>query len=126
MSATDSGWSGRALAPPGGAVLAALAAAASWLCCLPLALGVLSSGAAGAATVLAPVRPWLTAVSLVLLALAFAQEYWPRRRDCDEASSCRAVRTVRRRRLILWVSALLVALLLTLPSWSSWLIYWSL
>jgi membrane protein implicated in regulation of membrane protease activity len=116
----------RTLPIAGAAVLAALAAAASWLCCLPLVLGVLSAGAAGVSTVVAPVRPWVTTASLVLLALALVLEYRPRRRDCEDPSRCRSAATVRRRRTVLWAAALLVALLVTLPRWSSWLIYWTL
>lgn len=46
--------------------------ALSWICCLPL--GLAGGAAAGAlAVVLAPLRPWLMGLSIVLLAAGFEQ-----------------------------------------------------
>jgi hypothetical protein len=94
----------------------------SWLCCVPLFAGLLGAGAAGLGTRLEPWRPVLSGVSLLLLAAGFYFAY--RRETCDEKDGC-SVRSRRLPRVLLWISAVLTVLLLTLPIWSNWLIYWT-
>lgn len=109
-----------------GGVAAAAGAALGWICCLPLFAGAagVAAATAGAASWLAPLRPWLGGAALLLLAFAFYHAY--RREDCPDGAVCAAPRRRRRTRLLLWIAAVAVLLLLTLPRWSSWLIYWSL
>ena len=106
----------------GGAVAAALGSAVTWLCCLPFALGAAGSGVAALAAIVGPLRPALSIASVVLLGVAAVAAWRASRRECA-AESC-----PRSRRSWLWLgaAALLVAVLLTVPAWSSWLIYWSL
>jgi hypothetical protein len=109
-------------AAAGGAVAAALGSALTWLCCLPIALGAAGGGVAAVATVAGPWRPFLSGASVLLLAVAAFAAWRARRRECGTE----ACPTRRRGWLWLGAAALLVAALLTLPRWSSWLIYWSL
>lgn len=107
-------WSGA------GAVATAGGFALSWLCCIPLLAGGLGVAAAGAATAVAPLRPYLGAAALIFLGIGFWQTYG--HSSCTEGSACESPRT--RRRWFLWLTALISLLLLTLPQWSSWVIYW--
>lgn len=118
-SASDlraAGWSGA------GSVAAALAAAGSWICCLPFVAGV--AGVAAAATSLLALRPWLTAAAVLLLGLGFYRAY--RHEDCEGTAACASPRRRRRTRALLWLATVVVLLLATLPQWSSWVLYWSL
>jgi mercuric ion transport protein len=115
---------GRATA--GGAVAAALASAASWLCCLPFALGALGAVGAGVARVLGPVQPWVSALSVALLAFAFFQAYRRPTGDCAADGRCALPARVRRTRQFLWIAALASLLLTTIPYWLNWVIYWTL
>ena len=104
-----------------GAVVSALGAAASWICCLPFVLGGLGAGSAGLAAVLTPVRPFAIGLSVLLLGGAFFQAY--REGDSSDAGQ----RTSRRKvRLRVWVAAIVAAVLLSVPLWLDWVIYWSL
>jgi MerR family transcriptional regulator, mercuric resistance operon regulatory protein len=70
------------------AILPALGASLTWFCCLPLAVGTLGAGFAAAGASLAPLRPYLTVVSIALLGLAFYQAYKPRMAECAPGKSC--------------------------------------
>ena len=112
-------------ATAGGAVLSAFGVAASWVCCLPLVLGGLGAGSAVLATALAPLRPYLLGASLLLLGGAFYQMYRPRpaaERSGSGTEGCDG----KRRRGFLWMAAVLVLILATVPYWLNWAIYWSL
>jgi len=115
----------RAKLSQGGALAAATTAAATILCCLPFAAGVLGAGVAAAGAHLAPLRPYLTAVSLLFLAISFHQAYRApvscRTEGCDAGPPSRRYLCV-----TVWVVAVLVVLLLTASWWASWLIYWTL
>ena len=104
-----------------GAVLSAFGAAGSWFCCLPFVLGGLGAGSAGLAAVLAPVRPFAFTLSVLLLGVAFFQAY--RRGDSSDAGQRVSRRNVRLR---VWVAAVAAAVLLSVPLWLNWVIYWSL
>ena len=112
-----------------GAVLPAVAFGLSWLCCLPIAAGVLGVAAAALGAHLILLRPSLIALTLGLLGFAFYRAYRPGAADCSAgagpAESC-AVPDGTHRRWMLWAASLIALSLLTLPSWSSWLIYWTL
>ncbi|HUP22013.1 MAG TPA: hypothetical protein VNB06_03630 [Thermoanaerobaculia bacterium] len=106
----------------GGAVAAAFGSALTWLCCLPFALGAAGGGVAAVAAIAGPWRPVLSGASLLLLGVAAFTTWRSRRREC----ATHACPTSRLTWLWLGAATLLVAVLLTLPRWSSWLIYWSL
>ena len=111
----------------GGALLSAAGAAASWLCCLPFALGALGTTGSFLSHFLGPLRPYITVLSVVLLGFAFYQGY--RRRsgaDCALEGDCDAPGRVARRQRFLWVAAGLSLVLITVPYWLNWAIYWTL
>jgi uncharacterized membrane protein YidH (DUF202 family) len=55
-------------------VAAGLSAISTMLCCLPSGIGA-AAGAAGLGVVVEPLRPWLVALSIGLLAVGFVQLY---------------------------------------------------
>jgi hypothetical protein len=93
-----------------GAIVSSIAALggvlAAMSCCLPLGTFVAAAGAAGAARALAPMRPWLIALSILLLAIGFIRTY--RRRECSVGRSPFSV-------ALLWISAVLVLSMLLFP-----------
>ena len=108
-----------------GAVAPALAASLGWICCMPILGGAVGAvgGTLGAAFM--PLRPYLAALALVALAGGFYQAYRPVA-ACGGQDGCRAPISRARQRILLWLSAAIVLGLLTLPRWSSWVIYWTL
>ena len=104
-----------------GAVLSAFGAAGSWFCCLPFVLGGLGAWSAGLAAVLTPVRPFAMGLSVLLLGAAFFQAY---RKGGTSAAEQRASR--RNVQLRVWIAAIAAAVLLSVPLWLDWVIYWSL
>ena len=109
-----------------GAVLPALGFSLSWLCCLPIGAGVLGVGAAAVAAQLAVLRPYFIAVTVLLLGIAFYRAYAPQASEPCATGACDVVPSRARQRLMLWIIAMFATALLTLPSWSSWVICWSL
>jgi hypothetical protein len=107
-----------------GALTGAGTIAATVLCCLPFATGIVGAGLAAVGARFAPFQPYLTAISVGLLAYSFYQTY--RRDPSCAADGCDVPTVIRRRRIVLWVVAVAVAVLLTVNWWASWLIYWSL
>lgn len=102
-----------------GAILAALGA--SVCCVVPLMLVLL--GISGAwivnLTALDAWRPWFSAVTLLCLALAFLALYSPRAR-CRTEGECVDPQVLRRRRRLLWLATLMVAVLLLFPYYVGW------
>ena len=98
--------------------------AATILCCLPFATGIIGAGVAAFGARFVPLQPYLIAISIGLLAYSFHQAY---RRDptCD-ADGCDVPRAIRRRRITVWVVTVGVLALLSMNWWASWLIYWTL
>jgi hypothetical protein len=93
-----------------GPILSSIAAVGSVIaamsCCLPVGSFLFAAGAAGAARILVPFRPWLLGVSMGTLILGFVQAYG--------RSHC----TLRRNPLtvfLLWISAALVLVMLLFP-----------
>src|SRR5579872_3270731 len=86
------------------AALGSLVAAVS--CCVPIGTFVAAAGAAGAARILAPLRPWLMALSIVLLAAGFVRTYW-----LPQCATRRRWFSV----ILLWISAAIVALMRLFP-----------
>ena len=108
-----------------GAVTSAGTVAAGILCCLPFATGVLGATVAAVGARFEPWRPYLTATSVGLLAYAFYLSYRRTATAC-ETGTCHPVPVARARRLVVWLVAVVVIVLLTAPLWTSWVIYWTL
>ena len=100
--------------PSKGAFVAALSAVGSVLaaatCCLPVLPFVLAAGTAGSASFLSslisPLRPYLLGVSAFFIALGFYQS--------RRASQCNCRPSVLSQ-VVLWLSALIVAISILLP-----------
>jgi mercuric ion transport protein len=95
-------------------VLAALGASA---CCAgPLVLLMLGVGGGWASRLIAfePYSPYLTALTALFLAVAFYNLYL-RRDACAPGDACAADRVIRNQRIVFWIVALPVILLLTFP-----------
>ena len=107
-----------------GALTSAGTVAATILCCLPFATGIIGASVAAVGARFVPFQPYLIAVSVGLLAFSFYQAYRP---DATCAGDgCDVPTSLRRRRITLWLVTLVVGGLLTVNWWASWLIYWSL
>ena len=107
-----------------GALASAGTVAATILCCLPFATGVIGASLAAAGARFEPYQPYLALLSLTLLGYAFVQAY--RRTPVCATDVCAASKIVRRRRIVLWISAAMVVALLTAQWWANWVIYWTL
>jgi len=106
-----------------GALLPAAGVSLSWFCCLPL--GLLGVGAAAFGFALAPWRPYLLGVAAVFLSLAFYQAYQPAPKEtCGSGSECAAPAHRRRRRIVVWIVALVTVALATTSYWANWVLYW--
>jgi len=86
------------------AAIGSLIAATS--CCLPLGTFLAAAGAAGAARILAPLRPWLIGLSVLALVFGFVQVHG--RSRCSLRRNPFSV-------LLLWISAVVVLLMLVFP-----------
>ncbi|RMH44081.1 MAG: mercuric transport protein [Deltaproteobacteria bacterium] len=106
------------MAAGAGAIVAALLASA---CCVgPLVLALLGLGGAGLLVRFEPYRPLFVAITVALLGAGFYAAYRPRRAAAPaggDASDCGcpAPRANRAGRALLWVAAVLVAVLLAFP-----------
>jgi len=107
-----------------GALSTAGTVAATILCCVPFATGLLGAALAAFGARVAPFQPYLTAASLGLLGYAFYQAY--RRDPACPAGACDRPSSLRRRRIVLWIVSAVVVALLTAEWWANWVIYWSL
>lgn len=95
-------------------VLAALGASA---CCAgPLILLLLGVGGGWASYLIAfePYSPYLTALTVLFLGAAFYNLYL-RRRACMPGEACAADPVIRKQRIMFWLVALPLVLLLTFP-----------
>lgn len=102
----------------------ALAAIGASLCCVaPLVLVSLGVGGAWLATLtrLEPLRPFLIILTLGLLAFAWHRLY-RRAAVCTPGQACADTTVLRRQRLIFWLVALPLVLLLAFP-WYAFLFY---
>lgn len=108
-----------------GALSTAGTVAATILCCLPFATGIVGAGIAAYGARFAPLQPYLAAVSVGFLANAFFQAYQPNAVVCV-GEDCDVPRSLRYRRIALWFVTFIVCLLLTAPWWANWVIYWTL
>lgn len=102
----------------------ASAFAASFCCIGPMAAAFLGFTSLGAAARLHALRPYLTAVTLLSLAVAFHLTYRKRPAACEPGSPCetgRAGGMNRLSRVVLWIVAVVSLLVLTFPTWSGWI-----
>jgi mercuric ion transport protein len=99
----------------------ALAAVGASLCCVaPLVLVTLGIGGAWLSTLtrFEPARPVFIALTLGLLALAWRRLY-RQAAACEPGKACADVTVMRRQRLIFWLVAALLLLLLAFPWYAS-------
>jgi mercuric ion transport protein len=108
-----------------GAITSAGTVAATIVCCLPFASGVVGAGVAAFGAQFAPFRPYFTGLSLASLGYAFYQTYRPGPARCD-GGHCETLGRLRRRRLALFGITTLVLLLLSSSLWANWILYWTL
>lgn len=102
-----------------GSVVAAVAAS---VCCIgPVVAAAIGAGALGAAsTQLEPYRPWFLGLTAILLGTAFVTTYRRGPATCADGSCAPSSR--RTAKIVLWIAAVLVALLATFPYYSKWLV----
>ena len=116
MNPTPDKWSVPAI------LTAALAAIGASICCVvPLVLVLLGISGAWVATLTAldPYRPWFTAATLLCLATAYWSLYGPATR-CRIDGACVDERILARRRRLLWIATVVIALLLLFPYSVTW------
>ncbi len=103
------------------AVASVVVAAAASVCCIgPVVAAVLGAGALGAAsTRFEPYRPWFLGLTLVLLGFGFVSAYRTQPECADGTCAPRARRTAR---VVLWIAAGLVGLLVTFPYYMKWFV----
>ncbi len=101
-----------------GSLVAGLLASA---CCIgPLLLGALGLGSLGFAAALAPLRPWLLALTVVLLTIGFYFAYRPLPADaCAPSAACAKPAGRAKQRIGLWIVTALALALATFPSWGA-------
>lgn len=102
-------------------IAAMIAAFLASLCCIGPVLFVTLGIGAGLAARFEPVRPALTVVALVFIAIAAYVVYGARSSDvksCEGSDKCVVPRNSSRHRLILWIAIFVTLGLLTFPRWS--------
>jgi len=113
-TSTGSGWLGA------GALLAA--AGASVCCVLPVVVAFAGVGSAAFGAMFEPYRPYMIAVTALLLGFSFYRAYRPQEVECAPDEVCAVPETRRRQRLLLWIVAVLAMLLLTFPYYIGWIL----
>ena len=108
----------------GASIVAAVAAS---ICCIgPIAAAFLGLTSMGALVKYEPYRPLLTGVTLSILAAAFYLAYRQRPVEACEPGSVCATHGVTRmqniNRAVLWSVTALILLILTFPTWSTWIL----
>lgn len=103
-----------------GAIGTAIAASA---CCIgPVVFSLAGAGALGAAsTKLEVYRPWFLAATVALLGVAFYGAYRPAVETCAPEDAC-LPGSKRLARIIVWMAAALVVLLVTFPYYIAYLL----
>lgn len=103
-----------------------ISAVAASICCVgPLAAALLGMASLGALVRFENYRPLFAVVTLLLLAGAFYVTYRPRRTAaCEPGSLCATHgpdRMDRLNRRVLWFVTAIALVVLTFPTWSSWI-----
>ncbi|MDQ7089452.1 MAG: mercuric transporter MerT family protein [Methylococcales bacterium] len=103
-----------------GAVLAAIGASAC--CVLPLLLLSLGIGGAWMSTLtsMTAIRPFLFALTLLLIWVAFMKLYLSEE-NCEEGAMCVNPKVLRNQRLIFWIVSIVIVSLLAFPWYAPWL-----
>lgn len=94
------------------------AALASSCCILPIVFALIGLSVTGAAAAFAAWRPYLLVATFSLLGLGFYFVYSRPAAECAPGSICAVSASRRRVRILLWVAAVLVALLAAFPYFS--------
>ncbi len=100
------------------------AALASFCCILPIVFVLSGVAVVGAAAVFAAWRPYLLALTLALLGLAFYFAYRAPSRACEPGTICAVPGSRRRLRGALWLSAAIVLVLAAFPYFSATVAGW--
>jgi hypothetical protein len=108
-----------------GAIASAGTVAATILCCLPFATGVVGASVAVVGARFEPVRPYLIAISAACVAYALFETYRPGARRCGPDGCVNAGPSVGRQ-VFVWALTIAVALMLTTSWWVNEVIYWML
>jgi mercuric ion transport protein len=100
---------------------------AASICCIgPILAATFGLTTLGALVRYEFLRPLFASLSIVFLAIAFFLAYRKRNDTaCKPGSVCELHGTDRVRRLnraILWIAALVIAVMLTFPTWSNWIV----
>jgi len=100
-----------------GAVLTAVGASAC--CVLPLVLGALGVGSMAVAARLEPLRPLFMVLTVGFLGFGFYQAY--RKPKCRPGEACAVPANRTRQRILLWIMAVVSALILGFPYYAVYL-----
>lgn len=104
----------------------ATAFAASICCIGPIVAATLGLTSLGALARYESLRPLFGAVSIAFLAVAVFLTYRDRGdADCQPGSVCEvhgADRVRRVNRMVLWIAAIVITVVLTFPTWSNWIL----
>ena len=105
-------------------LFATLAAIGASACCIgPLLL--LSLGIGGAwisnLTAMEPYSPYFTAVTVIVLALAFKQLYF-KPQTCDQGLVCANPKVIRNQRIIFWIVTIVLLAMVTFGYYAEYII----
>lgn len=98
------------------------AVGASLCCIVPVAVVLLGVGSAALGAQLEPVRPFFLGLTLLLVGIAFYQVYKPNKGYCEPGQSCAIPEAQRRQRIIVWLAAILAAVVAAFPYYMGWII----
>ncbi len=110
-----------------GLVASVVAVIGASMCCIgPITAAFLGLTSLGALSKYEFLRPWFTVLTLGFLAWAFWLAYRPTREaECEPGSVCDThgpSRVKRLNRIVLWIVTVLVVIIWTFPTWSTWLL----
>lgn len=108
-----------------GALASAGSVAATILCCLPFATGVLGASVAAFGARFEPARPYLMALSLACVVYTMYETYRGGSRRCGP-DGCEVAGPSVGRQVFVWALTVVVVLMLTTSWWASEVIYWTL
>ena len=98
------------------------AVGASLCCIVPVAVVLLGVGSAALGAQLEPVRPFFLGLTLLLVGIAFYQVYKPNKGGCEPGQSCAIPEAQRRQQIIVWLAAILAAVVAAFPYYMGWII----
>jgi mercuric ion transport protein len=114
------------LARAGMAASVAAAFGASVCCIGPIVAAMFGMTSLSALVKYEPLRPLFAAITVALLAAAFYMTYRkPSAEACAPDSVCEtrgSDRIQRMNRIVLWIAATIALIVLTFPTWSTWLL----